>query len=368
MYIHPRRVIMMNGDAALFKKMLEVKGCLWHKARPLQQARRRRQGDMSDIDDFLGLACGGYILDAHKIEQSKAIRRLSQKTQVFPDPKCNVHLRTRMTHTLEVASISTVISRILGLNTELALAIALGHDIGHVPFGHIGEKFLREVTGKEFRHEVFACIVAQQIERRGWGLNLTRDTLLGILNHSRGTSELTRSELFDEANVVMYADKIAYCFSDVSDIFHRHYLDINDFPKIAQMVAWFGSGHRGRTSRCIAHLCIESAQKGYVSFQDSEAAINFQALKNAMYGVYPLLNRDAILWPMLRQTYETVSAEIKGVDPAIVIALMTDSEVTAFSHTERRDFKQVVRSFAAAELISNIQGSQIDFTNPDLNW
>ena len=351
---------------ALYKKLEKIKGCLKDSAISQTNARRRWHREF-DVDEFLGPASGEYILDLYKLHQSKAMRRLSAKTQVFPDPKNNRHIRTRLIHTQEVASIAGVISEILGLNTSLTQAIAFGHDIGHAPFGHIGEEFIAEKTGKNFRHEIFACVIAQHIEREGRGLNLTLDTLKGISAHSRGKNEMTSSFVSAEADIVMYADKIAYCFSDVSDIFTRGYLNINDYPEIRELSDWFGNFQRIRTGRCIAALCVESADVGKVAFSESEEAKHFITLKNAMYTAYPKLNRHLILLPILGQVYNLISG-IKDIDPIVLLALMTDHEVTLLSQTEARDIERVIDTFSISEIMPFIRKRQIDFDNPDLNW
>jgi dGTP triphosphohydrolase len=351
---------------ALYKKLEQAKGSLSHLAVSPANARRRFHREF-DVDEFLGPACDQYILDLYKLHQSKAMRRLTAKTQVFPDPKNNRHIRTRLIHTQEVASIAGVIAQILGLNTPLTQAIAFGHDIGHAPFGHIGEEFIAHKTGKKFRHEIFACIIAQHIEREGRGLNLTLHTLEGIASHSRGKNEMSATAITAEADVVMFADKIAYCFSDVSDIFTRGYLDIHDYPQIRELSDWFGVFQRIRTGRCISALCVESMEKGCISFSDSEEAKRFAELRSAMYLAYPKLNRHLILPPTLEQVFELVS-KIEDVDPAILLALMTDHEVMLLSQTESRDVKSVIQTFSVSEIIPFIRKRQIDFTDPDLVW
>lgn len=354
-------------ERALYIKLAQVQGSLTHLATSPAAARRRYHREF-DVDEFIGPASGEYILDLYKIQQSKAMRRLAAKTQVFPDPKTNRHIRTRLIHTLEVASIAGVIAQTLGLNATLTQAIAFGHDIGHAPFGHIGEEFLTKIGGKEFRHEIFACVLAQHIEREGRGLNLTLQAYQGIVAHSRGKKEMTVTSVSAEADIVMFSDKLAYCFSDVSDIFNRGYLNINDYPEIRELVDWFGPYQRVRTGRCIAALCVESAEKGRISFADSEEANNFASLKNAMYGVYPVLNRHKILQPMLENTFEVIAGQVKDVDPAVLLALMTDSEVFTLHQTELRDVPYIVTTFSISEIIPFIRNRQIDFTNPDLGW
>ena len=148
--------------------------------------------------------------DVDRITHSKAFRRLRHKTQVFLLPEGD-HYRTRLTHTLEVSRIARTISRALALNEDLTEAIALGHDLGHTPFGHAGERALRSITGS-FTHYEQSLRVVDKLERGGRGLNLCNETRMGILNHTTGEP---RASL--EADVVRLADHIAYLNHDLDD-------------------------------------------------------------------------------------------------------------------------------------------------------
>jgi len=351
------------------KRILDYLGCLSEKRTPDESARRRYPPELDEDARIMVLDKDQFSNDAFlKIIPSKAFRRLSSKTQVLTGNK-NAYVRNRLSHTQEVAYNSNTIARILGLNEDLCYAIALGHDIGHVPFGHAGESFISDITGKKFRHEVFGVVVAQKIERRGKGLNLTWQVLQGILNHSRGKGSIERTEnIFEEANVVMYADK-PYIWGDINDIFERtKTLDYRDFPDIKKLADIFGKNHRERTATYIESLCCESAQKGYVSFQESEMAKTFFELKNLMYKVYNLVNlqnSDEIL----ERLYGFLSKTelIGGVDPALVFALMTDDDVLSLFGKvciNARDFNDC----SVAEIVGHLKGKNINFFDPDLNW
>jgi len=136
------------------------------------------------------------LKDYFKILESKALRRLNYKTQVWTCPTINYNIRTRRIHTDEVEATAIKIASMLNnkgfeINLNLCMAGALGHDIGHTPYGHEGERVLSKLEGKEFKHYIFSVIVAQSIERKGKGLNLTAATLETILNHSSGDKEMT---------------------------------------------------------------------------------------------------------------------------------------------------------------------------------
>lgn len=157
--------------------------------------------------------------DRDRIIHSKAFRRLKHKTQVFLAPKGD-HYRTRLTHTLEVSQIARTIARALRLNEDLTEAIALGHDLGHTPFGHAGEDVLREIYPGGFDHYKQSLRVVDLLERNGRGLNLTYEVKDGIVKHSKGKGEIfssrTRSETL-EGQIVRVSDVIAYVNHDLDD-------------------------------------------------------------------------------------------------------------------------------------------------------
>lgn len=148
--------------------------------------------------------------DVDRVTHSKAFRRLRHKTQVFLQPEGD-HYRTRITHTLEVARVARTIARAINLNEDLVEAIALGHDLGHTPFGHAGERALRDITG-DFKHYEQSLRVVDKLEKDGRGLNLCHETRMGILNHTTGEPRDTL-----EADVVRLSDHIAYLNHDLDD-------------------------------------------------------------------------------------------------------------------------------------------------------
>ena len=167
--------------------------------------------------------------DRDRIVHSKAFRRLKHKTQVFIDPKGD-HYRTRLTHTLETAGISRTVARALRLNEDLAEAIALGHDLGHAPFGHTGEEALDEVLaerfGRRFRHNEQSLRVVEELERGGRGLNLTLETRDGILHH---TGEGEPETL--EGKIVRLVDRVAYINHDIDDALRAGVLRGDELPR-----------------------------------------------------------------------------------------------------------------------------------------
>lgn len=164
--------------------------------------------------------------DIDRIIHCKSFRRLKHKTQVFLQPEGD-HYRTRLTHILEVARIARTISRALMLNEDLTEAIALGHDLGHTPFGHAGERALNDIFPGGFRHYEQSLRVVDRLEKDGRGLNLCRETRTGILNHTTGTP---RGSL--EADVVRLSDRIAYINHDLDDAERAGILAPGDEPAI----------------------------------------------------------------------------------------------------------------------------------------
>ena len=166
-----------------------------------------------------------YQRDVDRIVYSKSFRRLKHKTQVFLQPEGD-HYRTRLTHTLEVMRISRTIARALNLNEDLTEAIAFGHDLGHTPFGHAGEKALREITGIPFFHNEQSLRVVDLLEKDGEGLNLCYETRMGIVGH---TGDRIPETL--EGQIVRLADRIAYINHDIDDARRAGILRNEDIPR-----------------------------------------------------------------------------------------------------------------------------------------
>ncbi len=197
-----------------------------------------------------------YQRDIDRIVHSKSFRRLMHKTQVFLQPEGD-HYRTRMTHTLEVARIASTITRALGLNEDLAEAIAMGHDLGHTPFGHAGEAALSECWGKPFRHNEQSLRVVDFLERDGMGLNLTHEVRLGILGH---TGDYWPETL--EGKIVRRSDQIAYVNHDIDDAIRAGILSNEDLPK--DITAILGQTHSVRINTLVTDIIQTSREAGAV--------------------------------------------------------------------------------------------------------
>lgn len=179
--------------------------------------------------------------DRDRILHCKAFRRLKDKTQVFLSPVGD-HYRTRLMHTLEVSQNARTIARALNLNETLTEAIALGHDLGHTPFGHAGERVLNEMNPKGFKHNQQSVRVAQYLEKNGDGLNLTWEVLDGMKNHSMKSMPHTL-----EGKIVRLADKIAYINHDIDDAVRAKVLTEEDIPIEYREILGFSSRERLNT-------------------------------------------------------------------------------------------------------------------------
>lgn len=188
--------------------------------------------------------------DRDRILHSKAFRRLKNKTQVFLTPKGD-HYRTRMSHTLEVSQNARTIAKALRLNEDLVEAIALGHDLGHTPFGHAGERVLNEMNPAGFKHNEQSVRVAQCLEKNGQGLNLTWEVLDGMKNHSMHSMPHTL-----EGKIVRLADKIAYINHDIDDSVRAKVLREEDLPK--EFTEVLGTTYRERINTMVLDIVKHS--------------------------------------------------------------------------------------------------------------
>ena len=191
--------------------------------------------------------------DRDRILHSKSFRRLKNKTQVFLTPMGD-HYRTRMSHTLEVSQNARTIAKALRLNEDLVEAIALGHDLGHTPFGHAGEFVLDKIYEGGFRHNEQSVRIVEKLEKDGEGLNLTWEVRDGILNHQTRTTPHTL-----EGKIVRLSDKIAYVNSDIDDAIRAQILCEEDIPK--ELRNTLGGNTRTRLDHLIHDIIIHSMGK-----------------------------------------------------------------------------------------------------------
>lgn len=215
-----------------------------------------------------------YQRDVDRIVYCKSFRRLKHKTQVFLQPEGD-HYRTRLTHTLEVMRISRTIARALRLNEDLTEAIAFGHDLGHTPFGHAGEKALSDVTGKPFRHNEQSLRVVDILEKNGEGLNLTYETRMGIVCH-------TGDQLPDtlEGQIIRLADRIAYINHDIDDACRAGILSNRDIP--VEITDVLGETHSQRINTLVMDIISHSQGLDHLE-RDPGVAEAMEKLRDFMF-------------------------------------------------------------------------------------
>ena len=215
-----------------------------------------------------------YQRDTDRIVHSKAFRRLMHKTQVFLQPEGD-HYRTRMTHTLEVSRIARTIARSLQLNEDLTEAAALGHDLGHTPFGHAGEVALTEVTGTPFRHNEQSLRVVDRLEKDGQGLNLTHEVRMAILGHTG----LSIPETL-EGQIVRVSDRIAYINHDLDDAMRAGILKEGDIPR--EISYYLGESHKERINTLVTNMITHTRETGVLGMQP-EVSKAMDALRTFLF-------------------------------------------------------------------------------------
>ncbi len=236
--------------------------------------------------------------DRDRIVHSKAFRRLKHKTQVFVAPEGD-HYRTRLTHTLEATQISRTVARALRLNEDLTEAIGLGHDVGHPPFGHIGETVLdacgRERFGRGFRHNEHSLRVVERLEQ----LNLTAAVRDGILRHSSGAGEPATLE----GKIVRLVDRIAYINHDIDDAVRAGVLGTDELPR--EEIAILGDSGSARIDRLVHDLVEHSERAGDI--------VQGEAIGSAMLRLRTFMFEKVYLGPTARAEHERIERVLRGL-------------------------------------------------------
>jgi len=238
--------------------------------------------------------------DRDRIVHCKAFRRLTHKTQVFVAPRGD-HYRTRLTHTLEVTTISRTVARALRLNEDLVEAIGLGHDLGHPPFGHIGEEMLdrclKERFGRDFRHYEHSLRVVDSLERDGAGLNLTKQVRDGIARHSSRAPQPATLE----GRIVRVIDRVAYINHDIDDAVRAGLLREDELPR--EPIAVLGTSGSARIDALVHDMVEQSGQRGDI-VQGPEAGPAMKALREFMF-------EHVYLGPAVRAEHAKISGVVK---------------------------------------------------------
>jgi dGTPase len=238
--------------------------------------------------------------DRDRIIHSKAFRRLAGKTQVFLAPEGD-HYRNRMTHTLEVSQIARTVTRALRLNESLTEAIVMGHDLGHTPFGHAGEKVLAKLMPDGFHHVKQSLRVVEVLEREGRGLNLSAEVRDGILKHSKGKGHIISENpnllaMTLEGQIVRIADIVAYVNHDLDDSIRAKVLSADEVP--AEILDRLGRTHSQRISRMVLDMVTSSQIEEKRQIRMSEDVLG------ALIALRDFLYEKVYERPMIRQEFE----------------------------------------------------------------
>jgi dGTPase len=267
---------------------------LWELATPSYPAVRREPEPDSPVRT-------PFQRDRDRIVHSKAFRRLKHKTQVFIAPEGD-HYRTRLTHTLETSMIARTVSRALGLNEDLTETIGLGHDLGHPPFGHIGEETLdealREHAGAGFKHNRHSLRLVDTLERDGRGLNLTEAVRDGILTHTGPEKPATL-----EGRVVRLVDRVAYINHDIDDALRAGIVSADDLP--AAEIGLLGSTGSARIDTLVRDVVATSRDAGDVAQSEEVGGAMLRLRKFMFERVY--------LGPEARSEHDRVRRTLRGL-------------------------------------------------------
>jgi dGTPase len=290
-------VTIRQQTEELEKKLLHKKACL----------SAGSKGRAADEDEDEIRTC--FQRDRDRIIHCKAFRRLKHKTQVFLAPQGD-HYRTRLTHVLEVSQIARTVARALRLNEDLTEAIALGHDLGHTPFGHAGELMLRELHPGGFDHFKQSIRVVDFLERNGQGLNLTYEVRNGILKHSKGKGLIFPDKKSDraetlEGQIVRVADLIAYVNHDLDDALRAEVIKKSDIPKTILSV--LGETHAKRIDVMVKNFIYSSGVNDLEELRMSEK------ISDAAYTLRDFLYTHMYESPAIRNEFKKAKKILKDL-------------------------------------------------------
>lgn len=287
-------VIEVQDDMSIREELEEAERTFLSPGAALSCNSRGRDRE-EPLDDLRPV----YQRDRDRILHCKAFRRLKHTTQVFLAPEGD-HYRTRLTHTLEVSQIARTISKSLRLNEDLTEAIALGHDLGHTPFGHAGERVLNRICPEGFKHNVQSVRTVEFLEKSGRGLNLTKEVRDGILNHGTAGHPSTQ-----EGCVVRISDKIAYINHDIDDSIRAGIFTEQDLP--AEYTELLGHSVRDRLNTMIRNVISHSLGQQSVQMSEGmfESMMGLRAwLFRNVYSDSAPKAEEVKAQEMIRQLYE----------------------------------------------------------------
>jgi dGTPase len=274
--------------------------------------------------------------DRDRVIHTNSFRRLKHKSQVFVAPQGD-HFTTRLTHVIEVAQVGRSIARGLNLNEDLVEAIGLGHDLGHTPFGHIGEGVLNQMLGDGFHHSRHSVRLITLLEKDGKGLNLTEDVIDGIRNHSKPEGKfLSRTAVANlslEAQIVRISDALAYLAHDILDALRSDYIKLEDLP--AEAIEMLGEKHSERVNAVVSDVVETSWDCSGET--EVEGSVGFDADDNVKDGTKPWIRMSPELGKvvtdlrvfMFERFYHPISASTEGRKAAAIVGVL-------FEHFNRK--------------------------------
>lgn len=331
--------------------------------KPLKTTKGREFGNNDDEKYLYGIPW--EIKAESKLWESKAIRRLCRKTQVVCVPD-NPHIRTRMIHTFDVVSVIVRAASLLGLNVPFCRTEAIAHDLGHGPYGHLFET----ITG--IKHPLNGAVILHRIERKGAGLNLNYEVYKAVMAHSRDRADVSINEKeINEISLLVWADKIAYTFSDINDLKREKILFEEDMPEELFKLGTGKNAQRKREQSCIIALVEESLRKGRISFEESEEAKIFKETRNWMYkNIYTQLDfkEERII---MGEELKTALAHIRdngqcgNLAPEFALSFATDQEIKKLiqqlsgKNLVGRELEKITIP-SLSEIIPSLKGMEID--------
>ncbi|HEX8551467.1 MAG TPA: deoxyguanosinetriphosphate triphosphohydrolase [Abditibacteriaceae bacterium] len=355
----------MNDFSDIYARLLEREELLDARATRSAQSQGRAREEEPDAYRT------EFQRDRDRIIHTKAFRRLKHKTQVFVSPERD-HYRTRLTHTLEVTQISRTVACALNLNEDLVEAIGMGHDLGHAPFGHVGEEALDEAYRRfdstaRFRHYEQSLRIVDELEPNGRGLNLTWEVRDGILHHSKGRSDLHAGQNIDnwlakgkpstlEGQIIRICDRVAYVNHDVDDAIRAGLIRAEDIPR--ECVEVLGERHAARITTMVNAILEASSetQNGKRTTRDriamrDDAMQATDELKNWMFDhVYKLDGVDET--PRVRNVigalFEAFMNDVRLMNPRLSSGVLTHNDSTVeFDRTSQNERARVVCDYIA---------------------
>ncbi len=269
-----------------------------------------------------------FQVDRDRILHCKSFRRLKYKTQVFLSPEGD-HYRTRLTHTLEVSQIARTVARAMALNEDLTEAIALGHDLGHTPFGHAGERVLYRLVPGGFRHVGQSVRVVEVLEKEGRGLNLCREVVDGIARHSKGNGPLQAPDpavrpATREGEAVRLADIIAYVNHDLDDALRAQLVTADELP--VELVAALGRSHSERIGTLVGDVIDTSLASG------GQTVTLSPSLADAVLGLRDWLDGHVYRAPGVDREFDKAS---RIIEELFVYFMEHPEQFEAFGHARR---------------------------------